>query len=60
MIKETKVGVLGGSLSATVPIGIRDLFGVKKGDKAVWIAEIKDDGSKVLTVEFKEGKKTPE
>lgn len=56
MIKESKIGSLGGSLTATIPAGIKDLFEVDKGDKAVWIADTDGDG-KILTVRFEKVKK---
>lgn len=50
MIRTSKVGKRGGSINATIPLAIADLFNIKEGDVLKWTG-IVGEGLPTLCVE---------
>lgn len=50
MIRTSKVGKRGGSINATIPLAIADLFDIKEGDVLKWVG-IVGEGTPTLTIE---------
>ncbi len=53
MIRTSKVGKWGGSINATIPLVIVELFDIKEGDVLKWVG-IVGEGTPSLIVEKEE------
>jgi bifunctional DNA-binding transcriptional regulator/antitoxin component of YhaV-PrlF toxin-antitoxin module len=51
----TKANVKSKSLRTTVPMGIRDQFGLEEGDKLIWKIEAKDN-QRIIVVKPEKGR----